>query len=99
MLSSIPTLQDDGEDVSYNVESLFTNIPVGETTNYINEQIYVHKNLIPICSKLIFKRLLMKLVTECTFKFNSRFIKQVDSSTMGGPFLETFIWSKWKIIL
>ena len=37
MLSSIPPLEDDEEDVSYDVESLFTNIPVEKTTNYIND--------------------------------------------------------------
>ena len=85
MLSSIPPLEDDEKDVSYDVESLFTNIPIEEIINYINEQIYVHKMLTPICSKLIFRRLLIKLTTECTFKFNSRFLKQVDGCTMGGP--------------
>ena len=49
MLSSFPPLQDDEEDVSYDVESLFTNIPIQETINYIIEQIYVHKKLMPIC--------------------------------------------------
>ena len=39
MLSSIPPLQDYEEDVSYDVESLFTNIPIQETINYITEQI------------------------------------------------------------
>ena len=90
MLSSIPPLQDDEEDVSYDVESLLTNIPIQETINYINEQIYVHKKLTPICSKLIFRKLLIKLATECTFKFNSRFLKQVDGCTMGGPLSVTF---------
>ena len=89
-LSSTPPLQDDEEDVSYDVESLFTNIPIEETINYIIEQIYVHKKLMPICSKLIFRRLLIKLATECTFKFNSRFLKQVDGFTVGGPLSVTF---------
>ena len=56
-------LQDDEEDVSYNVESLFTNTRIQETINSITEQIYVHKKLTPICSKLIFRRLLIKLAT------------------------------------
>ena len=90
MLSSIPPLQDDEEDVSYDAESLFTNILIQETINYIIEQIYVHKKLTPICSKLIFRRLLIKLATECTFKFNNRFLKQVDGCTMGGPLSVTF---------
>ena len=41
MLSSIPPLQDDEEDVSYDVVSLFINIPIQETINYIIEQLYV----------------------------------------------------------
>ena len=36
----------------------------------------------PICSKLIFGRLLIKLAMECTFEFNSIFLKQVDGCTM-----------------
>ena len=31
-----------------------------------------------ICPKLIFKRLLLKLTTECTFMFTSDFYKQTD---------------------
>ena len=90
MLSSIPLLQDDEEDVSYDVESLFINIPIEETINYITEQIYVHKTLTPICSKLIFRRLLVKLATECTFNFNSKFLKQVDGCSIEGPLSVTF---------
>ena len=75
MLSSISPLQDDEEDISYDIESLLTNILIEQTINYIIEQIYVHKRLTPICSKLILRRLLIKLAPECTFKFNSRFLK------------------------
>ena len=70
MLSSIPLLQNDEKDVSYNVESLFTNIPIEETINYVIETInyvietinyvidqnYVHEKLTPICLKLIFDK-------------------------------------------
>ena len=35
MLSSSPSLQDDKEDISYDVESLFTNIAIEETINHI----------------------------------------------------------------
>ena len=36
-VSSISSSQDDEEDVSYNVESLFTTIPIKETVSYIIE--------------------------------------------------------------
>ena len=58
--------------------------------NYITEQIYVQKKSTKIFLKLIFRRLLVKPTTECTFKFNSRFLKQVDGFTMGGPLSVTF---------
>ena len=90
MLSSIPPLQGEEEDVSYDVEPLFTNILIQETINYNIEQIYAHKKLTPVCSKLTFRRLLIKPVTECTFRFNNRFLKQVDSCTMGGQLSVTF---------
>ena len=54
MLSNLTPLLDDEEDVSYDVESLFTNI---------KEQIYMHKKLNLIHSKLIFRYLLLKFAT------------------------------------
>ena len=48
MSPSILPLQGDKEDVSYDAESLFTNISIEETINYITDQIYVHKKLTPI---------------------------------------------------
>ena len=85
-IRDFPPLENVEEDVSYDVESLFTNIPVKETVNYILDQIYVHKTLQQICYyRLIFKKLLMKLGTEVTFTFNNKFYKQIDGCTMGGP--------------
>ena len=80
-IKNIPTLQE-YEDVSYDVESLFTNIPIND---YILDQVYNKKKLKPICPKLIFKRLLLKLATEVTFTINNNFFKQTDGCTMGGP--------------
>ena len=55
--------------------------------NIIHEiyEIYVNKKLEPICSKTVFKRLLLKLTTECTFMFNDKFYQQTDGCSMGGP--------------
>ena len=49
-------LENEQEYVSYDAESLFTNIPLKETVNYILlqiYQIYVQKVLTQICSRLI----------------------------------------------
>ena len=90
MLSNFPALLNDEDDLSYNVEFLFTNIPIKDTIEYIIEQIYTHKKLKHFCSKLIFKSLLLKLATECTYTFNHTFCKQIDGCTMGDPFSVTF---------
>ena len=78
-----PLLPDE-DYVSYNVESLFTNVPVHETIGYILHGIYVKEKLLIICSKLIMKHLLLKLTTENTFMLNSKFYKQIDGCTLGG---------------
>ena len=49
MPSKLSPLLDDEEDVSYDVESLFTNIPIKGTIEYIVEQIYTQKMFKPIC--------------------------------------------------
>ena len=85
MIKELPPLKEDEEDVSYDIESLFTNIPINDTIDYILDQIYVQHKLKPICIKLIFKRLLIKLSKEVTFTFNSKFCKQTDGCTMGSP--------------
>ena len=65
--------------------TLFTNIPINYITDYIIGQICNKKKLRPICPKLIFKRLLLKLATEVTFTINSNIYKQTDGCKMGGP--------------
>ena len=80
MLNNIP-LSEDEEDVSYDVESLFTNIRI---KHFICEEIYVRKKLEPICKKSMFKKLLYKLTMECTFSATGKLWKQVDGVSMGG---------------
>ena len=63
-------LQLDEEYVSYDTESLFTNVPITETIEYILDEIYVKNKLPKLCSRLIFKRLFLELTTESTYMFN-----------------------------
>ena len=53
-IGDFPPLKNE-EDVSYDVESLFTNIPLKETVNYILDHIYIHKILPQICSRLFLR--------------------------------------------
>ena len=77
MLKNIP-LSEDEEDVSYDVESLFTSIPIKETIDFICDEIYTKKKLPTICKRSIFVKLLYKLTTECTFSANGELFKQTD---------------------
>ena len=73
------------EYVSYDVERLFTSIPVKETIDYIITEIYDNKVNEPMCkSKLIFRHLLEKLTQNCVFSVNNKVVKQVDGCPMGG---------------
>ena len=71
--------------VSYDVESLFTNVPIDDTIKFIIDEIFTEKRLKPICTKLIMTRLLKKLVSGCQVTFNGMLIKQIDGSAMGNP--------------
>ena len=67
--------------MSYNVESLFINIPINKTIEYLLDQIY--SNILYVLN--YFKRLSAKLAAEVTFTINKNFYKQTDGCTMGGP--------------
>ena len=85
-LRDLSPLNNDEEYVSYNVDCLLTNFPLKETIDYILEVIYVNRKMMkPICSELIFKRLLYKLTIECTFQYNTKFCKQIDGCSMSRP--------------
>ena len=76
---------DNYEDVSYDLESLFTSPPVQEIIDYILYKIYFKKKLKPLCKKSIFKKLLNRLTIKCVFSANNRLMKKIDGCPMGGP--------------
>ena len=84
-----PPLDENEEYVSYDVESLYTN--VHDAIKYILEEIYTHNKLPHICRKLILKRLLLKLATESGYIFQSHFYKQANGGAIGGPLSVTFV--------
>ena len=67
------------------MKPLLNNVSIRETIDYILDEIYVKNKLPKICSKLIFKCLLLKFTTENTSMFTSEFYKQTDGCKMGGP--------------
>ena len=87
MIKTQPALNAREEYVSYDVVSLFTNIPVHETVEYIIDEIYEKKKLPQITeNRDMFRKLLLRLTTENTFMFNDCFYKQIYGCTMGDHF-------------
>ena len=71
--------------VSFDVCSLFTNVPLAETIDIITEYCFSNQaKLIPPVDKKIFKKLL-KLATGGLFMYNGRLYKQIDGVAMGSP--------------
>ena len=85
MIKNQTHLSPDEEYFSYDVDSLFTKIPVEETIEYIIYQISNESKFPQTCSKTIFRRLMYKLTTECAFQFNQNLLKQTEGCSMGGP--------------
>ena len=74
---------------SFDVESLYTNIPITETIEIISDAIY-ENNSFRHLQKAEFERLL-KLVTEDNYLiFNNKYLKQIEGLSMGNPVSATF---------
>ena len=85
MIKALSPLEKNEEHVSYEVDSLFTNIPLKETIDYIIHKIYYEKLLKPVCKKMWLLWLPYKLTRDCTIQFKQRFYKEIDGCAMGGP--------------
>ena len=69
--------------VSYDVVSLFTNVPLIETIHIIADTIYSSKDK-PKFQKDVFIRM-MKIATSGIFMFEGKYYRQSDGVTMGSP--------------
>ena len=73
------TLDDDEVLVSYDVSSLFTEVLLDDTIDYIKE-IYTQSKLPQLSSKLLFG-----VTKNNVFNFNGHLYKQIDGCGMGNP--------------
>ena len=92
-------LQDNEELVSFNVPALFTNIPVNQALDVINELITSHQTDMEFKSKVGKAwyeiadhldrediMLFLKIVlNNCVFSFQGQFYKQLHGAAMGSP--------------
>ena len=70
--------------ISFDVESLFTNIPLDETIDIAINLIFKNKPSFPIC-KSDLKQLFSFATSQTHFLFNGNFYDQVDGVAMGSP--------------
>ena len=82
-IRNLSPLDEDDENIPYDVDSLFTNIPVEEAIKYIIYIIYTMKKIPEICCKLVLKWLFLKLITKCFFQFLRELFKQTGCTTGG----------------
>ena len=87
--------------VSYDVTSLFTNIPLQETIDIAINLISNHNSNLSITRKEL-KKLLLFAISQTHFIFNSKFYNQIDGVAMGSPLVPVlanifmgFDASKW----
>ena len=70
--------------VSYDVTSLFTNIPLQETIDIAINLIFNHNPNLNITKKEL-KKLFLFATSQAHFIFNSKFYNQIDGEAMGSP--------------
>ena len=80
-IGNIPPLQPDEKDVSYDIESLFTNVPVKETIAYITKTVYEDKKFSPFYTRQVFYKLLLEFTTKNLFTV----LQQIDGVSMERP--------------
>ena len=70
---------------SFDVASLFTNIPVDETIDIIFKHLFANSMYFEGFDRLQFTKLLSLSVKNCHFIFNGRICQQIDGVAMGSP--------------
>ena len=71
--------------VSFDVASLFTNVPLEETIEIILKRIYINKEITTDIPKQEMKELLILFTKNVHFTFNNETYIQVDGVAMGSP--------------
>ena len=80
--------------ISFDVVSLFTNVPLLFTTNLILKKVFEEKLITTNLRKRTLKKLILDSCTKTIFSFNDILYKQIDGVAMGsilGPLLSNII--------
>ena len=72
--------------VSFDVTSLFTNIPLVETIDIVLNKLFTEDNqIVNGFNKQAFKNLLELSVLDTNFIFDGKLFQQIDGRAMGSP--------------
>ena len=70
---------------SYDIKSLFTNLPLNETIDICTNLAFKQLNHFLGMNRKVFKDTLSLCVKDCIFLFNQELYKQTDGVAMGSP--------------
>ena len=70
---------------SFDVSSLFTNVPLDETIKICSEALYDDSDLQPLIPKDVFVKLMNSATSAVEFSFTNTMYKQTEGVTMGSP--------------
>ena len=71
--------------VSFDIKSVFANIPLRKTVNIILKGIYKDKLISTKLTKRTLKKLILDSCTKTIFSLNGHLYKQIDGVSMGSP--------------
>ena len=71
--------------ISFDVKSLFINVPLDETIETILQKLYVEKKIKTSIPKPILKEVLSLCTKHLHFRFNGEIYIQIDGVAMGSP--------------
>ena len=78
-------IDNDYDMVSFDVVSLFTNVPIEFTIDVILDKVYNKRLIKTKLSRNELKKLLLLCTTQLHFKFNNQIFRQVEGVSMGSP--------------
>ena len=77
-------MENDYKFVSFDVVSLFTNVPLQRTLKLILDRVYKDKLIATTMKKSTLKKLLLDTCTKTAFSFHGQLYEQIDGVSMGG---------------
>ena len=69
--------------VSFDIESLFTNVPLKRTLNLVLKRVFTDELIDTTLSKRTLKKLLLDACTKTVFSFDNTLYEQIDGVSMG----------------